>query len=207
MTCKENLLREIIILLLKLCVCVCVIPHQLNWNVIMSSSLLNQAVDHIKAWSNRSLLSGRINNDEGEEEETDGETERLLFFTELICFQTGLELRLSIIRKTHTRKHVGRWNIHQLLWIIDEGYGLWRKRRQEEMKGWREEGREGKRCVSRSLKSLEKTWNWQWWSVTKYIYSSTVQIRGTCTFFESLSTSTALHFRRKYCTLYSPTII
>lgn len=30
----------------------CVIPHRLNWSVIMSSSLLNQAVGRIKAWFN-----------------------------------------------------------------------------------------------------------------------------------------------------------
>lgn len=34
-----------------------------------------------------------------------------------------------------------------------------RKRRQKEMKGRRDEGREGKRCVSRSLKSLKKSEN------------------------------------------------
>lgn len=82
------------------------------------------------------------------------ETERLFFLTSR--FWTGLELRLSIIRKTHTHTHThqhdGRWNIHQLKWIIEEGCGLRRWRRQEEMKGWREGS-----GVSRSLKSLEKS--------------------------------------------------
>lgn len=72
---------------------------------------------------------------------------RLLFFffflfffkSKLLCFQTGLELSLSIIRGTHTHTsgQVGKWNIYQFWWIIDGGYGLGRQW------GWGDERREG----------------------------------------------------------------
>ena len=152
-TGKENLLREIITRPLKavcvcVCVCVCVIPHQLNEGVITSSPLLKRPVADMKARPNRQSV---IRTDEWWQTKTRQKDCFSPHFP-LLNWPWAPAVNHPENTHTHTHQHDGRWNIHQLKWIIEEGCGLRRWRRQEEMKGWREGS-----GVSGSLKSLEKS--------------------------------------------------